>query len=497
MMRSSRCRDVVIVGAGLAGLMCAHQLVCMGREVTIIHHDAIDHTSSYYAQGGIAAAWHSSDSIQRHIDDTIFAGDGLCDPEVVAFFCRYAPDFIQTLLTIGVPFDRASDGNYQLAMEGAHSNPRIFHSKDHTGLSIVQSLRAKLEAHPRVDWINATMDGLLTTDNRVVGVSVDGTTMASSVTVMATGGFSSLFSQSTNPKNNVGHGVAIAYMAGAQLGDLEFIQFHPTVCCVASHPPLLISEALRGEGAYLMNAAGEAFMTRYHPLGDLAPRDVVARAMMNEAPVQLNVSRLMPTIHTRFPTIIQALKDRGICVERDPILVQPLAHYTLGGIVASPSGQTTCPGLYAIGECAVTGVHGANRLASNSLLESGFMGYYCATQLPTIGSPTIHADHAMGYSPLTPASLSDLRRHCDTSLGASRTVASLRHAIQSLKASSYYEHPLCQLVEATLASAMHRTESRGSHYRSDYPNALPTARHSIVCRREAVRYTPNNQFMVE
>ncbi len=478
--------NVVVVGAGLAGLMCAYELVSAGKCVTLVYQGDLEHTSSYYAQGGIAGAWLNDDSVKQHMNDTHLAGAGLCIADVVQHFCESAPDFIQTLIDLGVPFDQNQDGSFRLTKEGAHSIERIFHSKDHTGFSIIQTLVSTLKSNPNIHWVNASIEGLIQARGQsdILGVIVSGQPIYSAATVLATGGFSNLFSLSTNPKKNIGEGIALAYMAGAKLADLEFIQFHPTVYCANGFPPLLLSEALRGEGAFLVNKNNDRFMKNYHDLADLAPRDVVARAIMQEPVPKLNIAPIMTTIEQRFPTIYQALKLRGFAAQDFEIPVMPVVHYTLGGIVADIHGKTSCPGLYAIGECAVTGFHGANRLASNSLLEAGVMGQSCGSFLSSMNLK-VQSDVAFNrleIAPLPSASLIWLGERCRQNLGVIRDDVSLKSAIGLLESSDFFEHPLYQFLGVILQSALYRNESRGGHFRSDAVSSYETPLHSITQR---------------
>lgn len=475
--------NVVIVGAGLAGLMCAYRLVQQQQAVTVVYQGDIHHTSSYYAQGGVACAWNDEDSVLSHISDTIMAGDGLCDSATVQQFCTAAPQFLADLIDIGVPFDKTTQGAYKLTKEGAHTHPRIFHVKDHTGHAIIQTLYEKLKSNPLVTWINAALQGLLQdNDKRVIGVTVNDGQVLGQAVVLATGGFSNVFSQSTNPKKNIGEGIALAYQAGATLSDLEFIQFHPTVYCTSTHPPLLISEALRGEGAFLVNKNNERFMKNYHDLGDLAPRDVVARAIVNEQDVRLNIAALMPTIAIRFPTIFRALIDRGFSDKEYEIPIQPLVHYTLGGISASAAGATNVEGLYAIGECAATGFHGANRLASNSLLEAGVMGDLCAKSLFELlnDSRQLTVAHSIELTPLPASTLVWLGELSRANLGVIRHGDDLMGAIQQLEASDHIYHPMLQFVLAVFQSAFQRRLSRGGHFRSDATSTDDSFTHSHI-----------------
>ena len=473
--------DVIIVGAGMAGLLCAHDCVTAGLSVAIVHHGHVEHSSSSsYAQGGIASAWMGEDSTKAHGVDTIGVGGGLCEPAVVDFFTDRAPDIIQFLIDLGVPFDRLSSGDYSLAKEGAHSFHRIFHVKDYTGHAMIQTVLNHLHDHPLIEWINGSLSGLLMNGSSVCGVLANNESIGSAHVVMATGGFSGLFRRSTNPTCNIGQGIALAYAAGAQLGDLEFIQYHPTVYCKDGHAPLLISEALRGEGAFLVNKNNERFMEKYHHLLDLAPRDVVARAIVQEIEPELNIAPLMTDLAYRFPTIYQQLSERGFNMNHFSIPIQPLVHYTIGGIVAGVNGVTNLNGLYAIGECALTGFHGANRLASNSLLEACVMGRECAQDIIDVGSGAcLSVDHCIEGTVLSDTDLQFLGTICRNALGVIRDHDSMLAAIHELQ-NIDQDHPMISFVEAIVTSAFQRKENRGGHYRNDANLDRDMAAHSCI-----------------
>jgi L-aspartate oxidase len=493
----SKQTDAIIIGAGLAGLMCAYELVLKGKSVVIVHKGTTSDTSSSYAQGGVAVAWSLEDSIEAHVADTLMAGDGLCDVSVVQTICAGAYSLIERLIALGVPFDQTVDHEYRLAKEGAHSYPRIFHVKDHTGRSIIQIMMHHLMTHSQVTWYNNSLQGLLQDPitKRIVGVRVNDESLFSGATVMASGGFSHVFSTSTNPPTTMGEGLALAYMAGADLGDLEFIQFHPTVCCVPGHPPLLISEALRGEGAFLVNAANHAFMADAHPLKDLAPRDVVSRAIHRESMAYLDISPLRTMMTERFPTISLALKHRGFTENDERIPIRPLVHYTVGGIVANTDGETSLPGLYAIGECAVTGLHGANRLASNSLLEAGVMGQHCAKKMSCSASVFFDSETDLIDLPeMIDSHRAWLGGQCRSALGVIRHSDDLSHGIQWVSNHSVGRHPMGQLVVAIMTSALRRCESRGGHYRSDQPNTHAVACHGIISKQGG--WSATSQFRI-
>ncbi|MEB3212789.1 MAG: L-aspartate oxidase, partial [Leptolyngbyaceae bacterium] len=383
--------DVLVVGAGAAGLYAALRLPNHLR-IALITKDMVDQSASDWAQGGIAAAIAPNDSPKFHIDDTLKAGAGLCDIEAVEYLATHAADCIQSLVSLGVAFDRTGD-QLALTLEAAHSRRRVLHAADTTGRAIISTLIQQVRQRSNVDIFDETIvfDVWLSADQKTCqGVCVlhQGRIawIASQAVVLATGGGGQVFAQTTNPTVSTGDGVAIAWRAGAVLRDLEFVQFHPTALTKAGAPRFLISEAVRGEGAHLVDEEGRRFAFDYHPDGELAPRDVVSRAIFNylkktgaahsssHAPecshVWLDMRCINPeTVRHRFPNIIEVCKRWGIDVFQEPVPVAPAAHYWMGGIAVDLMSQSTVSGLYAVGETASTGVHGANRLASNSLLE--------------------------------------------------------------------------------------------------------------------------------
>jgi len=377
--------DVLIVGAGAAGLYGA---LCLPQsyQVGLITKDSLKIGASDWAQGGIAAAIAPSDSPQLHFEDTLKAGAGLCEESAVTFLVNHAPKAIESLVELGVGFDR-HQGELAMTLEAAHSRPRVLHAADTTGKAIVSTLTEKVLERPNIRvfeqglvlqlWLNSQQDhcqGLsMFYEGKIHWISA-------SAVILATGGGGQVFAQTTNPSVSTGDGVAIASRAGALLRDLEFFQFHPTALTVPNAPHFLISEAVRGEGAHLIDDLGERFTFEYHPSGELAPRDIVSRAIFSHlhktsqdpanAKVYLDLQPIPPEkIAYRFPNIIKVCQKFGIDLYSQPIPVTPAAHYWMGGIATDTSAKTSIQGLYAIGETASTGVHGANRLASNSLLE--------------------------------------------------------------------------------------------------------------------------------
>jgi L-aspartate oxidase len=377
--------DFLIIGSGIAGLRAAVELADAGTVLILTKAEPREGNTGY-AQGGIAAAVGPGDSPAMHAADTMAAGDGLCDPRAVDVLVEEGPRYVRELMEWGAAFDRAPDGSPALAIEGAHSARRVLHARDATGREIGRILWLRASALAGVRTTDhARAVELVVEDGRCVGARVlheDGATSIATarVVLLATGGAGHVYSDTTNPPVATGDGVAMAYRAGASVADLEFVQFHPTALRISGQPRFLLSEALRGEGARLVNAAGEAFMTRYDPAGDLAPRDRVARALEQEArrtaqPVFLSLAHLDPSfVHDRFPLISEACRQAGLDLARDRIPVGPAAHYVMGGVETDLDGRTSIAGLYAAGEVACTGVHGANRLASNSLLEGLVFG---------------------------------------------------------------------------------------------------------------------------
>ncbi len=377
--------DFLIIGSGIAGLRAAAELVAHGRVLILTKSDP-GAGSTGYAQGGIAAAMARDDSAGLHAHDTHVAGDGLCDAAAVDVLVSEGPAYVHELIAWGAAFDRGADGEPDLAQEGAHSIRRVLHAHDATGREIARVLAARLQGRQAIEVIDhatavqaiiehGAVQGVRFLDRR--GQLVEARARA---TLLATGGAGQVYRETTNPAVATGDGVALAYMAGARVSDLEFVQFHPTVLAVPGAPRYLLSEALRGEGARLVNASGEPFVQRYDPRGDLASRDRVSQAIVLETqrtgqPVYLTLAHLPPDfVRGRFPAIAELCARVNLDLSRDLLPVGPAAHYMMGGVVTDLDGRTSLPGLFAAGEVACTGVHGANRLASNSLLEGLVFG---------------------------------------------------------------------------------------------------------------------------
>ncbi len=375
----------LIIGSGIAALRAAAELSGAG-DVLILTKAEPEEGNTGYAQGGVAAAIGADDSPALHAADTLAAGDGLCDEAAVRVLVEEGPAYVRELMDWGARFDLAPDGTPALAVEGAHSARRVLHARDATGREIGRVLwrRASslpgITAHAHARVVDLTVEGGRCTGARYIGPDGELRHTRAGAVLLATGGAGQVYRETTNPAVATGDGVAMGYRAGAEVADLEFVQFHPTALKVDGQPRFLLSEALRGEGARLVNGDGDAFMERYEAAGDLASRDRVSRAIAREElrtgrPVSLSLRDLDPAyVHARFPLIADACRKAGLDLARDLIPVGPAAHYVMGGVVTDLDGRTTIPGLYAAGEVACTGVHGANRLASNSLLEGLVFG---------------------------------------------------------------------------------------------------------------------------
>ena len=494
--------DVIVIGSGIAGLTAALSARDKGLSVLLLTKDVLSTGSTSWAQGGIAAALGPGDSPDQHFQDTLEAGAGLCDQESVRILVQEGPAAVKRLINLGATCDLDSSGNVALTREGGHRRDRIAHAGgDATGAEISRALVAKVLADPKVRIFEhaLVLDLLKDKNERVCGVTlhvmgkgkIDGVGAAlARAVVLATGGLGAVFQQTTNPLVATGDGVALALRAGATVADLEFVQFHPTVLWVGSDSrgsQPLISEAVRGEGAILRNINGEAFMSTIHPMKDLAPRDVVAHAVHEEIIksgkpyVYLDGTKLGENIWLqRFPNILSSCRKIGIDPLVDLIPVVPAAHYASGGVVSDMTGKTDIPGLFAVGECANTGVHGANRLASNSLLEGLVVAERVAnhlTDLPKQSEPLIEN---------TPTNLidgkvrKDITETTTTGAGAVRNATGLNKTIDKLselakkttKLSSTQSWEATNLltVSSFLSNAaLRREESRGSHWRSDFP----------------------------
>jgi L-aspartate oxidase len=496
--------DFIIVGGGIAGLRAASALASAGRVVILTKADPTE-SNTGYAQGGIAAAMGPGDSVDLHVADTLNAGAGLCDESAVRVLVGEGPRYVGELIEWGARFDRAPSGDLVFGLEAAHSVHRILHAGDATGREISRAMWERVAGLPTVVTGNhALVTDVVVADGRAAGVRYfdeDGRlrVVRGTRVLLATGGAGQVFRETTNPAVATGDGIALAYRAGARVADLEFVQFHPTALSLSGAPRFLISEALRGEGARLVNASGEPFMHRYDRAGDLAARDVVARGIVREidatgSPVFLTLRHLDAVhVRARFPTIADMCAKVGIDIANDLIPVGPAAHYMMGGIDTDEWGRTSVPGLFAAGETACTGVHGANRLASNSLLEGLVFGARAgaAMQLDPCAA-TLKSDRVLvapGQAPpIEPEFLEvdSIRDLMWRSAGLFRTRERLSEAATRLeRACVAAQHDVAGSAATEMAAwrrlnlstvalliaraALRREESRGGHFRADFP----------------------------
>lgn len=487
--------DFIVIGSGVAGLRAAIELARGGR-VAVLTKDRLDESNTEYAQGGVAVALSDDDEIELHFEDTINAGAGLCDETAVRVLVEEGPRYITELIEWGVQFDR-EDGELAFTREAAHSRRRILHAQgDSTGREIVRALLQRAKQEPNIQFLaHAATLGLLVEDGRCAGVQyIDPNEsllceMRARAVVLATGGAGQVFAQTTNPEVATGDGIAMAYAAGAMVCDLEFVQFHPTALAAPDAPRFLLSEAMRGEGGRLRNEWGEAFMSRYDERAELAPRDVVSRSIIAEIErtgtrwVYLDLTHLKSTfLRDRFPKIFLTCLRYSLDITKDLLPVSPAAHYLMGGVRTDTHGRTSLAGLYAAGEVACTGVHGANRLASNSLLEGLVFG-------ARAGAAALRdelATQSASYSEATPVPITiddwmlDQRIRGRVQELMWRRVGIVRHGVdlksalaelvrlneESLNARTRNFTMLARLMAQ---AAWWREESRGGHYRADFP----------------------------
>jgi L-aspartate oxidase len=487
--------DFVVIGGGIAGLRAAVSLAAAGRVLVLTKAEPSE-SNTGYAQGGIAAAVGADDSPALHAADTIRAGDGLCDEAAVRVLVEQGPDGVRELIELGAAFDREPDGRLALGREAAHSVRRVLHAGDATGREIGRVLWQRVMTLESVTTIDhAFVTELLVAGDRVEGVAYLGADglrreVRAGATLLATGGAGQMFRETTNPPVATGDGIALAYRAGARVADLEFIQFHPTALNRPRAPRFLVSEALRGEGARLVDDRGNGFMTRFHADGDLAPRDVVARGIARVGgPVYLTLAHLDPEyVVRRFPTVAAMCRQVGLDLTRDRIPVGPAAHYMMGGVDTDEWGRTSLPGLYAAGEVACTGLHGANRLASNSLLEGLVYGARAAVAMT--GSACVAAlkrdrisleTRALkGVARPEPVTIPAIRELMWRSTGLFRTRDGLERAVAALDAADMVQYPatadgwrhrnLVTVARLSARAALRREESRGAHFRADFPD---------------------------
>ncbi|MDQ1137100.1 L-aspartate oxidase [Microbacterium sp. SORGH_AS 1204] len=504
---------VVVVGSGIAGLTAALHAAENGCRVTVVTKGALHDTNTRWAQGGVAAVTDPADTVASHANDTMTAGAGLNDPAAVDVLVGEGPQRIAEMVARGVAFDRAADGEFARGLEAAHAVARVLHAGgDATGAEIQAALGAAVRSAGIVVREHALLRDLVLRDGRVAGIDLDGgERLDADAVILATGGAGQLYAHTTNPAGATGDGIAAALRAGAAVADLEFVQFHPTALAVGA--PFLVSEAVRGEGATLVDDAGRRFCFDAHPDGELAPRDVVARAnaramaAQNGHPVRLDATALgAQRLAARFPTIDAAVRERGLDWAREPIPVTPAAHYLMGGVVTDLDGRTTVPGLYAAGETARTGVHGANRLASNSLLEGAVFGARAGDAVARGGdagtgrrpavAPVAEPAPEPAVEPAADApvfSRAALQQLMWAEAGLVRDASGLDRAAGVLAAWSA-EHAPRSIEDANLllvathvvAAARARGVSVGAHFRSDAPDAetpasTPLPQEALAC----------------
>ncbi len=529
--------EAIIVGSGIGGLSFALNLAKRGHAVAIVTKKTSSESNTNWAQGGIACVTDKTDDFKSHVQDTLDAGDGLCDLAAVTHIIESGPERVAELISWGVEFENGADGHPDLGREGGHSRRRILHARDMTGRAIESALlRAvgalanvtTLEHHLAIDLITRAKLGQCQVgapEDRVLGLHVLNTkagrveTLSASVVVLATGGMGQVYQFTTNPDIATGDGIAMAYRAGAEVRDMEMVQFHPTALKAPDGGRALISEAVRGEGAILRDLSLRPFMNDFHPLADLAPRDIVARAIdsvmkRDGAPhVLLDATQVAKGhLSERFPHIYETCRKAGFDLATEPVPVVPAAHYLCGGVATDLRGQTSLPGLFAVGEVACTGLHGANRLASNSLLEAVVLAHDGAlaadleigrTPKPTTTLPA-WIDGSAGDPDervVLTHNWDELRRTMWDYVGIVRSTKRLQRARTRIgmladEVREYYWNfrveprllelrNLIQVAELIIDCALQRHESRGLHFTLDYPKKLSVARHTSVRRPQS------------
>jgi len=513
--------DVLVIGSGVAGLSFGLKMADFAPVLIITKKEKAE-SNTNYAQGGVAAVLSPTDAFEDHVNDTLVCGDGLCNKDVVEKVIRTAPACVKELVELGANFNRTERGDFDLGIEGGHSKRRVVHADDFTGREIERILLKAVAEHPSITILeNQIAINLVVRNNRCIGCYVldrESSTIrnfVAKVTVLATGGIGRVFIHTTNPDVATGDGIAMAYRAGATIMDMEFTQFHPTTLYHPLAESFLISESLRGEGAILTDKEGRRFMSDYHPVMELAPRDIVARAIDNELKksgenyVLLDISTKDPQfVRTRFPEIYEHCLSLGIDITKEPIPVVPAAHYCCGGVKATIAGETDVENLFAIGEVACTSLHGANRLASNSIMEGLVCARYATERCRELLKRGISLQPFPPWEPgeavdsdemvVVTHNRDEIRRLMWNYVGIVRsnkrlTRAKDRIALLRREINQYYWdfkitadlvelRNMVLVAELIIESAMMRKETRGIHYSLDYPEKLPIARHTLLKR---------------
>ncbi len=511
--------DVVVVGSGVGGSAAALAAANRGASVAVVAKADLRESNTLYAQGGLAAVLAAPDTFEAHIADTLHVGCGLSERETVECVVRGGPEAVERLLQLGAAFDRGADGGIHLSREGGHSHARIVHAQgDATGLEIERALCAALANHPGITTFPQTfvIDLLTGPDGRVAGILTraargDLVAFSAAQVILATGGGGQIYRETTNPAIATGDGVAIGFRAGAVVRDLEFVQFHPTCLYIAGAARVLISEIVRGAGGILRDRHGQRFMPEFHPSAELAPRDVVSRAVFarmvatHDTSVYLDLSAIQGDPHVLFPGISRICRFFGIDIARDPVPVRPGAHYMVGGLRVDLDGRTTIPGLWSVGECASSGLHGANRMGSNSLLEGLVLGLRAGR----LAAGDVDGFDMLSVAPLRarelPRAPAGVRVNIEDliyslkslmwrQMGVERSRSGLEDALEKIAFWSRAVGDLGSseprswelvnmLTVARLATlgALAREESRGVHYRTDFPESRPDRRvHTIL-----------------